>query len=375
MPKKRKDGRYAKQITIGLKNGKPVRKTIYGDTLKELDKNYRDFMSLKDKGIILAGKDVTYREIHRLWIDNVKKGTLKPQTLKRYYERERFINTYLGDMKPINIQKSHIEKIRSDLISEKMYTKFNYILGDIRSVLQYAMEDGIVLRDVSASIKRLKYEPPKRRSLTLEERQLLEGADFTPIEKCFVYTLLYTGVRRNECLALTTDDINLKKRTIRICKTVVPSNLEKDVVQEMTKTNAGHRIIPISAPLLPVLHEYCQDKNGPIFLTPTGHYYRAKTFQKFWREIINKMVAANNNRSVAEDVTPHIFRHTYASDLYKAGIDIKQAQYLLGHTDITTTLDTYTHFGFLDVKLDKMEDYYNAVKKQSNGKIVPLKHA
>lgn len=375
MPKKRKDGRYAKQVTIGLKDGKPVRKTIYGDTLKELDRNYRDFMSLKDKGIILARKDVTYREIHRLWIDNVKKGTLKPQTLKRYYERERFINSYLGDMKPINIQKSHIEKIRSDLIGEKMYTKFNYILGDVRSVLQYAMEDGIVLRDVSASIKRLKYEPPKRRSLTLEERQLLEGAAFTPVEKCFVYTLLYTGVRRNECLALTTDDINLKKRTIRICKTVVPSNLEEDVVQEMTKTNAGHRIIPVSAPLLPVLREYCHDKNGPIFLTPTGHYYRAKTFQKFWREIINKMVAANNDRPVAEDITPHIFRHTYASDLYKAGIDIKQAQYLLGHTDITTTLDTYTHFGFLDVKLDKMEDYYNAVKKQSNGKIVPLKHA
>ena len=64
-----------------------------------------------------------------------------------------------------------------------MYTKFNNILGNIRSVLQYAMDDGIGLRNVAASIKRLKYEPLKRHTLTLEERQLLESTNFTPIEK------------------------------------------------------------------------------------------------------------------------------------------------------------------------------------------------
>lgn len=86
-------------------------------------------------------------------------------------------------------------------------------------------------------------------------------------------------------------------------------------------------------------------------------------------------MAANNDQPIARDITPHMFRYTYASGLYRAGIDIKQAQYLLGHTDITTTLDTYTHFGFHDIKSDKMEDYYDAVKKQSSNKNVPLKHA
>jgi len=54
---------------------------------------------------------------------------------------------------------------------------------------------------------------------------------------------------------------------------------------------------------------------------------------------------------------------------------IWEAQYLLGHDDIKTTLDTYTHFGFADVQVDKLEDYYNAVKMQSNEKVIPLKHA
>jgi site-specific recombinase XerD len=57
-----------------------------------------------------------------------------------------------------------------------------------------------------------------------------------------------------------------------------------------------------------------------------------------------------------------IFRQSYASGLYKAGADIKQAQYLLGHGDIKTALDTYTHLGYADGKVDKLESYYNAVK-------------
>ena len=78
---------------------------------------------------------------------------------------------------------------------------------------------------------------------------------------------------------------------------------------------------------------------------------------------------------LSNDITAHIFRHTYASDLYKAGVDIKQAQYLLGHDDIKTTMDTYTHFGYADVKMDKLDSYYDAVKMQSSDKIIALKHA
>lgn len=375
MPKKRADGRYAKQVKIGMKDGKPIRKTIYGNTIKELDKNYREFMELYEKGVILSEKGTLYRDLHRLWIDNVKKGTVKPQTLGRYYERERFINSYLGDMKPKDIQKSHIEQIRSDLMAENMYIKFNYVLGDIRAVLRYGMDDGILVRDVTANIKRLKYDPKPKRALTIEERQLIEKADLTNKERVFVSLLLYTGTRRNECLALTRDDIDLDKKTICIDKTLVPSNKTADVVQFMTKTEAGNRILPISAPLYPVLEEYCENVTGYLFLTSSGCFYRTHVFQQFWQGILDKMKAANDNRPIADDITPHIFRHTYASDLYKAGYDIKAAQYLLGHTDIATTLDTYTHFGLMDIEISRMENYYETVKKQSNNNIIAFKHA
>jgi hypothetical protein len=97
--KKRKDGRYAKQVTIAIKDGKPVRKTLYGDTRKELDKNYRDFMSLKDKGIILQEETTTFRELSEMWLTNEKIGSV----------REQFITTIKGQLSTIN---SHIGDIR-----------------------------------------------------------------------------------------------------------------------------------------------------------------------------------------------------------------------------------------------------------------------
>lgn len=375
MPKKRKDGRYAKQVTIGIKDGKTVRKTLYGNTIKELDQNYRDFMQLKDKGIVLTDQNMRYRDLHRLWINNVKEGTIKQQTLDRYFGREKFINSYIGDLKPIDIKKSHIEKIRSDLIKEKMITKFNFALGDIRAVLQYGISIDILARDVTTGIKRISYEPAPKRALNSLERSLLERANFTPTEKCFVWLLLYTGMRRNEALAIMVDDINFKKATLKVCKTLIPTNRSNQVSQEMTKTSAGNRILPITAPLMTILKEFCADKTGVVLATPTGRYYRTNVFQRFWKGILSKMSEANNGVPVSSDITPHIFRHTYASDLYKAGIDIKQAQYLLGHTDIATTLDVYTHFGFADVQISKMEDYYDTVKMQSENKIISIKQA
>lgn len=93
-----------------------------------------------------------------------------------------------------------------------------------------------------------------------------------------------------------------------------------------------------------------------------------------WSNILKKLQAVSK-APLAKDITAHTFRHTYVSDLYKSGIDIKQVQYLHGHDDIKATLDTYTHFGYEDVKADKLESYYNAVKMQSKSKIIPLKHA
>lgn len=147
--------------------------------------------------------------------------------------------------------------------------------------------------------------------------------------------------------------------------------------QYITKIGAGTRKIPIASKLYPILKAYCKDRVGILFLSEYGNYIGTSTFRKRWNTMLKKLQEFADFE-LANDITPHMFRHTYTSDLYKAGVDIKSAQYLLGHTDIKTTLNVYTHFGYVDVKIDKIESYYEdyAVKMQSerNKKLaIPLK--
>ncbi len=372
--KKRKDGRYSKQLTIGLRNGKPIRKTIYGKTQKELDKNYRDFMSLKDKGIILQEENMTFRELSDLWLTNEKVGRIKEQSIKVIKSQLQSINAYIGDIKVKDLRQSHIEGIRQAHIKAGKSARYNQCLITTRAMIRYAVRKDIVTRDVTEGLLKAKHEAKAKRALTRMERDLIAQADFSKFEHCFVNLLLYTGLRKSEALALNVSDIDLRHKKINVNKTLVTSKKVESCLQDYTKTKAGMRQVPVPAPLFPILKDYVSGRSGILFTSRTGSYIGNGSMCNHWKNILTKLQAISKE-PLAEDITPHTFRHTYASDLYKSGIDIKQAQYLLGHDDIKTTLDTYTHFGYADVKVDKLEAYYDAVKMQSNKKVIPLKHA
>lgn len=376
MPKKRKDGRYARQITIGLRNGKPIKKTLYGKTIKELDKNYRHFMALKDNGIILEEENMTFEELAELWLTNEKQGAVKEQTLTNLKSQLKNIYSYIGAIKVKELKQSHLEEIRKKQIELKKNDQYNKALSTIRAIIRYGIHKRILSTDITDGMKRITYRGlKKKRALSSEERNLVATADFNEFEECFLSLLLYTGLRKSEALALDVSDINLEKKVISVSKTLVSSKSVRCCLQEYPKTKAGNRQLPITAPLFPILSRYCTDRSGILFPSEQGGFVGSSAFFKRWKRILEKLQAANSGMDIADDITAHMFRHTYASDLYKAGVDIKQAQYLLGHDDIKTTLDVYTHFGYVDVKVDKLEKYYETVNRQSDKKIIPLKPA
>lgn len=370
--KKRADGRYARQVVVGHKNGKPVRKTLYGKTLKELDKKYREFMDLKESGKLLENDKIKFRELAELWLINTKSGELKPQSYNNLSSQIKGLNEYIGDLYVIDIKKAHMEQIRADLVKQGRIDKYNKALGNARAIFDYGISANLVFINPTTGMKRITHKSEKR-ALTPQERILIENADLNEFERCFTSLLLYTGIRRSEALALNISDIDFVKKCITINKTLVLSkaSTSEEILQHNTKTDSGTRTIPIPQQLFPVLKDYCKNRVGIMFLSEYGNYIGTSTFRKRWLQFLKKL-EKENGEPVAEDITPHMFRHTYASDLYKAGIDIKTAQYLLGHKDIKTTLDTYTHFGYVDVKIDNLEKYYDAVKMQSENKIIPM---
>lgn len=368
--KKRSDGRYAKQVVLGYRNGKPVRKTIYGKTLKELDKKYRDFMNDKESGRLIKNDKIKVKELLELWFTNTKVCELKPQSLGNLKSQIKGVNYYIGDKLAKDIQRSDIEQIRAELIEEDHIDKYNKALGIIRAVFNYAIECGFVLNNPTLGMKRISIKR-NTRALTDEERLLFEKTDLNEFERCFTSLLLYSGLRRSEALALSDSDIHFDEGYINVNKTLVLSkaSTSPEIIQDMPKSDSGIRKIPISHYLYPILFNYCQNRTGLLFLSEEGNPLGSSTFRKRWQSMLQKLEAVNG-KPIAEDITPHIFRHTYTSDLVKAGMDIKTAQYLLGHADAKTTLNVYTHFGYNDIKINKLDDYYKtlAVKMQSRQK-------
>lgn len=176
--------------------------------------------------------------------------------------------------------------------------------------------------------------------------------------------MLYTGLRRGELLALRWDDIDTAIHVRRAAH----FEGNKPVEMPTTKTMAGQRVIPILPQLAQALEKVPRGI-GLVFRAAGGGSLTQSARRSGW--------AAYNNMLKREDaeheIRPHDLRHTYATMLYDAGIDVKSAQYFLGHADVSITMQIYTHLSnerkskSVDALLayaDKMrDDVKNDVKK------------
>lgn len=147
----------------------------------------------------------------------------------------------------------------------------------------------------------------------------------------FAYLVYYTGCRRGEALALTGADIDRKRKTISISKSVYYLGNSPHIKQP--KTDAGVRCVP----LLPALEKALPPKIAPnayLFATTDGALLTNSRFSALY----DRYRAASG-----VTVTPHQIRHGYATALLESGVDAKTAQVLLGHSQLSTTMDIYTH--------------------------------
>ncbi|MSS64563.1 tyrosine-type recombinase/integrase [Velocimicrobium porci] len=358
--KKRKDGRYAKQVTVGIKDGKPIKKTVYGKTIKEVEKNYRDIMLLIDKGVVLDRNNITLAELWEEWFRIKKNNTIQEQSKDRYKRLYNIIIPTIGEMKVKKVTSYTVESLLEPYISSKKTATAKDILATLKSLFDYAIKNDIVYKNPCADLI-VRHIPEKRRALTEFEKILIEKATIPEKENAFINILRYTGMRRNEVLALQKKDIDLNNSIIHIHKTLVVKN-GKTVIQYYTKTESGVRTIPIFEPLFPVLREYIANKNNEdmLFLNQKGNYMNSQNVFDFMKKI-KKTVG------LSDDVTCHTFRHTFISECYEAGVDVIRLQQWVGHSDISTTLGIYTHLE--KEKLENgniMNEFYNRNRK-SNG--------
>lgn len=172
---------------------------------------------------------------------------------------------------------------------------------------------------------------------------------------------------------LSTTHVSVIERGLKVTKLDTLSDMT--LVIEPTKTSAGTRKLPVTEDVAKCFQAIIEDREKPkvekevdgytgfLFLDDKG----LPLVAMHWEHRFNHMVKRYNDiyRVQMPNITPHVCRHTYCSNMAKSGMNPKTLQYLMGHSDIGVTLNTYTYLGLEDAEdeLKRLEDLQNARKE------------
>lgn len=365
-----KDGRYRYQYTNVLGE----RKAVYSWKLLPADKTpsgKRKDLSLREKekqiiadlnrGIITYGGNMTVLELVEKYIS--QKTGVRDNTKANYnfvinvIKKEEFGTRRIDKVK-LSDAKAWLIKLQAD---GRGYSSIHSIRGVIRPAFQMAVDDDLLIKNpfqfelatvvVNDSVTR---EAITRK----QERQFLE---FVKNDKHFckyydgIYILFHTGLRISEFAGLTISDIDFKNRKI-----VVDHQLQRtrdmQYVIEDTKTTCGKREVPMNDDVYDCFKRIIENRKKPriepivggkagfLFLDKNDMPMVALHWEKYFQHIREKYNSIYKVQM--PQVTPHVCRHTFCSNMAKAGMNPKTLQYIMGHADIGVTLNTYTHTNF-----------------------------
>lgn len=384
----RADGKYQFKYHI---NGNPH--FVYSWRLEPTDKlpaGKKPCLSLRelekqigydlDSQLDPVGKNITVSELVERYIrtktgvrDSTRAGY---RTVQRTLEKEPFGEKRISQVK-VSDAKLFLIKLQSD---GKGYSSIHSIRGVLRPAFQMAVDDDVLHKNPFgfelATV--IVNDSVTREAITKE--QMRKFLKFIHDDNVYckyyevVYILFHTGMRISEFCGLTLKDIDLENRIINIDHQLLRTSEMKYVI-EATKTNAGTRKLPMTEDVFRCFLAIIEDREPPRFEKivdgHTGFLFTDKDGMPLvamhWEHRFNHMVKRYNDiyRVQMPNITPHVCRHTYCSNMAKFGMNPKTLQYLMGHSDIGVTLNTYTHLGLEDAadELKRMEELADARKE------------
>lgn len=238
------------------------------------------------------------------------------------------------------------------------------LLQIIKQIFSTAVENDIIIKDPSKHVKIGSYNEKKpRRTITSLERELTLKTARKHQEGLFFLLMLFCGLRPQEVARLEWRDIDLEKRVIHVQR-----SRKADGVTGAPKSSAGVRDIPIPTPLMEFLHP----AQGLVCTSEQGRPLTKTSQQRLWKKFKRWMDIENGAKiwrgkviktTLAADLEPYCYRHTYCTDLQDAGVPLTVASRLMGHSSIQVTADIYTHHSkesFEDAT-EKIEKYMSNV--------------
>lgn len=326
------------------------------DTKKPIRTTRRGFRTQREARLAIADLELnglskpesepqmihTYEQIYNLWYEEYK-TTVKASTLlktERVFKNHilpAFGNKPIQDIKPMDAQNQMN-------IWHKKLVRASMVMNYAGLVFDYAIRMQLINMNPTKVIKK-----PVRKESVREDKDMnfydkdelkkfMAALENNNNFRSFVYfrLLAFTGMRKGESLALKWSDIDLEKQTLYINKAV--SRSATGLYIQTPKTPSSIRRISIDDKTVSILQEYKKKSpDGLVFQSEDGGILSPAKPRKWY------LTAMKNLPDDFKQISIHGFRHTHASLLFEAGASIKDVQSRLGHSDIQTTMDVYTH--------------------------------
>ena len=349
----RKDSVYQYRFTDA--HGK--RRTIYDSTLNGLREKERQIDKMLDKGIDYDAEKMTVLELVEKSValkTNLRFTTSNQmKTNVNCISKESFSRKTIGSIKISDAKKWYIEMNKRGLSRRTLANLHSLLKG----AFQMAMDEDIILKNpFSFSLSFLPDDSKKRVALTHQEQDaffsFMESDTIGKKYYDMFYVLLWTGLRVSELCGLTMNDIDLKNGIICVDHQLLYTP-ERGLYIGPPKTPSGVRKIPMTDEVITAFKrilsqrkvetEFLIDgKAGFIFLNRENRPFRAATVDYKLTNIINRY-NKKHPESLMPNVTPHVLRHTFCTNMVHAGMKIKDIQYIMGHATIDMTLNLYSH--------------------------------
>ncbi len=385
----RKDGRYI--FTYTKPDGKPG--YLYSWKLERHDKipeGKKQDLSLREKekileqqqreGLDYVGGNITVIQLVEKYLQQ-KTGVR--QSTKNGYKTvvNHLVKEEFGKRKIASIKTSDAKLWLISLQSGgKSYSTIHTIRGVVRPAFQMAVEDDILRKNpFNFELAKILIDD----SVTRESITQKQERDFLKFIKqddhfCKYYDgmliLFKTGLRISEFCGLTLKDIDLKNKTINVNHQLLVVSGKGKYIEE-TKTNAGIRVLPMSDEVHEAFKRVISNRPKPKIEVMIDGYSgflflddKKKPMLSYqWEKKFNHAVEKYNKIYVEKlpNITPHVCRHTYCTNMAKRHISAKTLQYLMGHSDIKVTLNVYTHLKYEDAKeeMEAVQARENAMKE------------
>lgn len=371
--RKRKDGRWEARIISSYDlQGRAKYRSFYGKTYLEAKEKRNNYIKCSPKccrggcGDPPNNVKIPVRQIMHEWLE-FRKDSVKESTFAHYTNlMEKHILPALGDI--------YLSSLTAEMINSFLKEQLNSgrtdgkgglspkTVSDIRSVLllgmEYARQQQYPCPEKSKIFSPKACRFPKRILTHAEQRRLETFLYRNPDPACLgILTTLYSGLRIGELCALQWSDIHYPDRTVQITKTIIRiQNIERNEAENKTrilishpKTENSNRFVPLPSFISDFLEAYRKEPDK-FFVTGTKCAMEPRVYLYKYKQILKN--------AGLELFTFHSLRHTFATRCVEAGFDTKSLSEILGHANVSTTLQNYVHPS-LESKKEQMERLKN----------------